>query len=106
MIIFGANVLFTCTDVTDPPAPAPIVATCFDDIENGDEEGVDCGGSCSLQCPSTCNTLGDCGESHYLKDDPEDIECATHECNIGDDLDTCRMLERFVPRFQVALLKS
>jgi len=85
---YGITTKFSCIDVTDPPIALP-TELCFDNILNGDEEGVDCGGSCSLQCPSTCNTLEDCGESHYLKDDPEDIECATHECNIGDDLDTC-----------------
>lgn len=28
--------------------------TCFDKIRNGDEEGVDCGGSCP-PCPEGCN---------------------------------------------------
>lgn len=27
--------------------------TCFDKIENGNESGVDCGGSCALLCPDT-----------------------------------------------------
>ena len=26
------------------------LATCWDGIENGDEEGVDCGGSCPWNC--------------------------------------------------------
>src|SRR5579863_6726299 len=26
--------------------------TCFDGVQNGDETGVDCGGSCSLICPN------------------------------------------------------
>jgi len=88
-VVYGVTALFTCIDVTDTPTPAPVQATCFDGVPNGDEEGVDCGGSCVLQCPSMCDTLGDCGESHYLKDDSADIECATHVCNTDDDLDTC-----------------
>lgn len=35
------------------PAPAPVPApTCSDAIQNGDETGVDCGGSCTAVCPS------------------------------------------------------
>jgi len=86
---YGATMKFICIDVTKSPTVVPTQATCFDDIENGDEEGVDCGGSCSLLCPSMCDTLVDCGESHYLKDNANDIECATHTCNIDDDLNTC-----------------
>ena len=80
---------FSCEDVTESPTHGLTAATCEDEIQNGDEEGVDCGGSCPSQCPSMCNTLGDCGTSHYLREDPEDIECSTHEYNIGDDLDIC-----------------
>ena len=29
------------------------VATCTDNIENGDEAGIDCGGS----CPNSCSNL-------------------------------------------------
>merc|ERR1719454_1244036 len=80
---------FECEDVTESPTVLPTAATCEDDLENGDVEGIDCGGSCPSQCPSMCNTLGDCGTGYYLRDDPEDIECLTHECNIDDDLGTC-----------------
>ena len=34
-------------------APAP--ATCDDGIQNGDEEGIDCGGSCPTECTPTCD---------------------------------------------------
>jgi len=89
MTYFGLTSKFTCTDVTGSPTRAPVEPTCFDGIQNGDETGVDCGGTdCSL-CPSTCDTLVDCGESHYLKDDLDDIECETSVCNLDDDLDTC-----------------
>jgi hypothetical protein len=30
--------------------------TCFDHVQNGDERGVDCDGSCALICPSTAKT--------------------------------------------------
>jgi hypothetical protein len=40
------------------------VATCNDDVKNGNEAGVDCGGSClpSKQCGdgSMCNNGPDC----------------------------------------------
>lgn len=34
---------------------APPPPSCNDGIENGDEEGVDCGGSCQNVCPVACN---------------------------------------------------
>ena len=86
---YGITTQFEREDETEPPTPDPTAATCEDDIKNGDEEGTDCGGSCPLQCLATCNTLGDCGTSHYLREDPEDIECLTYEYNIDNDLDTC-----------------
>jgi len=85
---YGITMEFICKDVSKPPTVMPTEATCFDDIMNGNETGVDCGGNCTLQCPSTCNTL-DCGDSHYLKENPGLIECATHVCNKTVDLDTC-----------------
>ena len=39
-----------CDSTPDGEANAP---TCDDGIQNGDEEGVDCGGSCSNDCPGT-----------------------------------------------------
>jgi hypothetical protein len=39
----------TFGDEVDPPAP-----TCEDGIQNGDEEGIDCGGS----CPNPCSVPG------------------------------------------------
>jgi len=86
---YGLTIRFDCTDVTDPPTVVPTEPSCFDDLKNGIEQGVDCGGNCTLQCPSTCDTLVDCGESHYFKENYANIECATHECNNVDDLDTC-----------------
>ncbi len=31
--------------------------SCFDSVQNGDERGVDCGGSCSLVCPGDVHPL-------------------------------------------------
>jgi len=86
---YGTTMEFDCEDLTESPTYGPTAVTCEDETQNGDEEGVDCGGSCPSQCPSRCNTLGDCGASYYLRNNAEDIECLTHKCNIGDDLDTC-----------------
>jgi len=89
MEAWTATMKFECVDVSESPTVGPTAATCSDGRQNGGEDGVDCGGTCPAYCPSWCNTLEDCGKSHYLREDPEYIECLTHECNIADDLDTC-----------------
>ncbi len=43
---------------TTPPDPEP-VATCTDGIQNGDETGVDCGGTCPDACAPPPNTTCD-----------------------------------------------
>ena len=45
-ILALAFVLFITSCEKDDPTPAP-QATCDDGIQNGDETGIDCGGSCS-----------------------------------------------------------
>ena len=45
-----AHMFYDNVSVTVGTAPP----TCTDGIENGDEEGVDCGGSCPNPCPTTC----------------------------------------------------
>ena len=42
------------------PNSCPTVPTCTDGIQNGDETGIDCGGSCPNSCPTTGG--GNCGE--------------------------------------------
>ena len=55
MIAF-AFVLFIVSCEKDDPTPEP-QATCDDGIQNGDETGIDCGGSCSAcEEPSTMAT--------------------------------------------------
>jgi len=53
--IYGSIVILVAVAVIGLPAflylyKAP---TCFDGIKNGDETGVDCGGSCKRLCPSS-----------------------------------------------------
>ncbi len=51
-----AFVLFIASCEKDDPTPEP-QATCDDNIQNGDETGIDCGGSCSAcEEPSTMAT--------------------------------------------------
>jgi hypothetical protein len=51
-----AFVLFIASCEKDDPTPEP-QATCDDGIQNGDETGIDCGGSCSAcEEPSTMST--------------------------------------------------
>ena len=64
--------------------------TCSDGIQNGNESGVDCGGSCP-SCPSnTCNTLTitwpdpfDCGQQIALVTSENYIRWAPFNCNSG-----------------------
>ncbi|KEP64201.1 UNVERIFIED_CONTAM: sushi domain (scr repeat) domain-containing protein [Hammondia hammondi] len=46
--------------------------TCSDGARNGDETGVDCGGSCPQACPSCFNGLRD--------GDEEDVDCGGSAC--------------------------
>nr|PIL97582.1 sushi domain (scr repeat) domain-containing protein [Toxoplasma gondii COUG] len=46
--------------------------TCSDGARNGDETGVDCGGSCPQACPSCFNGLRD--------GDEEDVDCGGSTC--------------------------
>ena len=50
-----------CGGSTCPPCP-----TCFDGIQNGDETGVDCGGSCP-PCPEYCGSQGNNTNYEYIQ---------------------------------------
>ncbi len=50
MFLAAISVIFTCTEDENLGEEGPI-ATCFDGIMNGAEEGVDCGGTCVIVCP-------------------------------------------------------
>jgi hypothetical protein len=49
-----------------------VLPTCFDSILNGDEENVDCGGSCEKPC-GTC-------DDNKKNGDEEDIDCGGSRC--------------------------
>lgn len=49
-IVVTPDSVLRCAPTQSGPVPEP---TCDDGIWNGDEEGVDCGGSCPNECP--CN---------------------------------------------------
>ena len=62
-ILFNVTILFaamalvvSCSSDDGGPDPTP-VATCSDGIMNGDETGVDCGGSCTACTPAVDNKL-------------------------------------------------
>ncbi len=63
--------------------PLPLVPGCDDGAKNGDETGVDCGGSCSRTClaGSGCNTDADCG--NVLFRGPGTSLCAAISCSDG-----------------------
>jgi hypothetical protein len=45
----------------DSEAPVCVPSTCFDQNQDGDETGTDCGGSCVVSCTGgPCNQTGDC----------------------------------------------
>lgn len=60
--------LGTCTgEVADP--------TCEDGVQNGDEEGVDCGGSCDpCEAETTC-------EDEEMNGDETDVDCGGATCD-------------------------
>lgn len=85
-------------------------SSCYDKIKNGDEEGVDCGGSCDVSClGGSCNITSDClfpaqcvneictigNYSHCdnnVKDSDEtDVDCgglSCLSCGIGETCET------------------
>jgi len=57
-------------------------ATCSDGIENGDETGLDCGGSCS-SCDENSSCTGDIDCSSSLFCRPADLVCTIATCSDG-----------------------
>ena len=50
-LLLGSVFLSSCSDDDDTQVDDPVaMATCTDGIMNGDEEGIDCGGSCPNAC--------------------------------------------------------
>ena len=52
------SLLFVQCEDADDNGNAIGLATCFDNLQNGDEEGVDCGGSVCDPCLTTLNFSG------------------------------------------------
>ncbi|CEL92240.1 unnamed protein product [Vitrella brassicaformis CCMP3155] len=53
----------TCTNGRfDKPATICTFPSCTDGLQNGDEEGVDCGGSCEASCPTCSDGVQNGGE--------------------------------------------
>lgn len=59
-----------CGGSNCPACPEP---TCSDGIQNGDETGVDCGGSCAA-CPATC-------DDGIQNGDEEGVDCGGSSCS-------------------------
>jgi hypothetical protein len=88
-----------------PEGPPPPPGTCFDQIKNGSETGVDCGGSCSTKCADGggCSVAGDCVSAvctagrcavpsctDKVKNAKEtDVDCGGGTCMACADAKTC-----------------
>jgi hypothetical protein len=100
------------------PCPVPAVA-CNDGIQNGDEEGIDCGGSNCEPCPPSCDDgvqngdeAGiDCGGSNcepcpssatcddgIQNGDEEEIDCGGSMCEPCHDGSGVMSVQTIVPR--------
>ena len=74
-MIFVATLTMTlvgCNNDDDNDGPDP---TCTDGIQNGDEEGVDCGGSCQ-----PCEMMATCDDG-VQNGDEEGVDCGGSSCN-------------------------
>jgi hypothetical protein len=69
--------------VCDPPAP-----TCSDGIQNGDEAGVDCGGSACAACPSCEDGTQNGSETGVDCGGPDCAACPTCEDGIQNGSET------------------
>jgi len=58
IIFFISSFFLTCSQDEKVGVEGPI-ASCFDGIMNGAEEGVDCGGTCVIVCPPSDKLEGD-----------------------------------------------
>lgn len=57
LILLGILTLGLSSCGSDDPDPIEVLPTCSDGIKNGDETGIDCGGSCG-PCTGTENVFG------------------------------------------------
>ncbi len=84
--------------IEEPEEPQEIEPNCFDNIQNGDEKGVDCGGSCQpcASCPSNCDDDNECTEdycsyetNYECKHDTIEDCCGNSICEDGEDYENC-----------------
>ncbi len=88
----------TAVTLTIVPAGVEIPASCDDGVQNGDETGVDCGGSCP-ECPPPPPACGDaaCNGGEDCTSCPEDCgecqapppACGDGVCNDSEDCASC-----------------
>ena len=57
LIVLGILTLSLTSCGSDSPDPIVVLPTCNDGIQNGDETGIDCGGSCG-PCTGVENVSG------------------------------------------------
>lgn len=69
-------------DCRDNACVAGVCTTCDDGHRNGDETGIDCGGSC-LACPGQACTVGTQCSSHVCQGTAPDQTCAAPACDDG-----------------------
>ena len=62
-IIFTTVIYISCKKSTDDTSTSAATATCSDGIQNQNETGIDCGGSCSTVCVSCSDGLQNQGET-------------------------------------------
>ncbi|APR85359.1 Hypothetical protein A7982_10708 [Minicystis rosea] len=65
---------------------------CGDGVKNGNETGIDCGGSCPLKCTGTaCGSDGECKTGHCANGVCCDGACtgSCQACNLSGKMGTC-----------------
>lgn len=70
LLIFVVLFAVACSDDDD----ATVNPTCFDNVQNGDETGVDCGGSCE-----PCEVAATCDDG-IQNGDEEGVDCGGSSC--------------------------
>eukprot|EP01079_Euglenida_sp_SAG-EU17-18_P001444 gene1444-2787_t len=55
-MLTGSGLVGTGPDASQAPSPEMLSTSCDDLLQNGDEEGLDCGGSCPIRCRTQVKT--------------------------------------------------
>jgi len=87
----GCSSAIDCVDEvcdTNANPPVCVAGSCADQVQNGDETDVDCGGSCSDKCQETksCIVDGDCVSAHCSGGVCVTVSCLDTQLN-GDETD-------------------